>query len=155
MTSSLTTENAVAGETPVAGKPHSLREIPAGENFSARTEYLGDRKVNAVFAIRRAEGKPRFEKQCLFDFSGVSEEQLYLLAMYGAKVKVQARLRDISEAEMLKPETLAEVDVLNDVIQAPRSSVDSVTAAIRLLARKSGATEDDVREALASFVANE
>jgi len=148
-------QTTVANETPVAGKSPRLREIPAGENFSAVTQYLGDRKVNAVFAIRRAEGKPRYEKKCLFDFSGVTEEQLYLLAMYGAKVKIQSRLRDVGEAEMLDPNTLATVDVLADVVQAPRNSVDSVTAAIRLLARKSGATEDDVREALASFVATE
>jgi homospermidine synthase len=145
----------VANETPVAETTPRLREIPAGENFSAVTQYLGDRKVSAVFAIRRAEGKPRYEKKCLFDFSGVTEEQLYLLAMYGAKVKIQSRLRDVGEAEMLDPNTLATVDVLADVVQAPRNSVDSVTAAIRLLARKSGATEDDVREALASFVATE
>jgi hypothetical protein len=57
--------------------------------------------VEATFALRRAEGQPRYEKDCVFDFSKVSEDQLYLLAMYGAKVKVQALMRSMSPEAML------------------------------------------------------
>jgi hypothetical protein len=69
----------------------TLRAIPDAENFGARTAYKGKGIVEATFALRRGEGQPRYEKDCVFDFSKVSEEQLHLLAMYGAKVKVQAQ----------------------------------------------------------------
>jgi hypothetical protein len=80
----LKTSSAPAPTTPM------LRAIPDAENFGARTAYKGKGIVEATFALRRGEGQPRYEKDCVFDFSKVSEEQLHLLAMYGAKVKVPA-----------------------------------------------------------------
>ena len=80
-----------------------LRVIPEAENFSAKTTYKGKGIIEATFALRRGEGQPRYEKDCTFDFSRVSEEQLYLLAMYGAKVKVQAVLRAMLPEAMLNP----------------------------------------------------
>jgi len=140
------TQTDVANETPAARE--TLRLIPAGENFSSRTEYLGHGKVNAVFAIRRHENGPRYEKKCLFDFSGVTEEQLHLLAMYGAKVRVQALLRGISEAEMLNPGTLATVDMAS----MPKLARDSEAAAFQQLLKK-GHTVETIAEALAEYVA--
>ncbi len=61
-----------------------MRVIPAAENFSAKTLYKGKGIIEATFALRRGEGQPRYEKECVFDFSRVTEEQLYLLAMYGS-----------------------------------------------------------------------
>ena len=66
---------------------------PETETFSPSTRYLGNRKIEAVFAIRRDSKGPRYEKRALFDFSKVSEEQMHILAMYGAKVRVQAVLQ--------------------------------------------------------------
>jgi hypothetical protein len=139
-------QTTVAAKTPAAET--TLRLIPAGEQFSSVTEYLGNGKVNAVFAIRRHENGPRYAKKCLFDFSRVTEEQLHLLAMYGAKVRVQALLRGISEAEMLNPSTYATVDV-SSMPKAPR---DSEAAAFSSLLKK-GYTVETIAEALAQYAA--
>jgi len=132
--------------------PSQLRELKDGDSFTSVTDYLGNQKVNAVFSFRPYEKGPRYVKECLFDFSGVTEEQLYKLAMYGAKVKVQLVLRSLSRDVMLDPKTLSTVDVLVDVVQSNRSATggDPVAAAIRTLARRAGVTEETLREALAS-----
>lgn len=126
-------------------KLQTLRAIPDSETFSASTKYLGNRKVEAVFAIRRDSKGPRYEKRALFDFSKVNEEQALLLAMYGAKVKVQAVLRALSPEVMLNPETLSTIDVLGDVIEGERSSSDPATAATKGLMKALGVSEEVAR----------
>jgi hypothetical protein len=127
-----------------------LRVIPAAENFSAKTLYKGKGIIEATFALRRGEGQPRYEKESTFDFSRVSEEQLYLLAMYGAKVKVQAVLRAMSPEAMLNPKTLQRVDVLADVLEASRQPKDPIEAAVRSMMKALGITEEKARAMLAS-----
>jgi IS30 family transposase len=61
-------------------------------------------EVEAVFSIRRDAKAPRYEKRATFDFS------VYLLAMYSAKVKLQAILRNLSTEVMLRSETLSTID---------------------------------------------
>ena len=127
-----------------------LRVIPEAENFSAKTLYKGKGIIEATFALRRGEGQPRYEKESTFDFSRVSEEQLYLLAMYGAKVKVQAVLRAMSPEAMLNPKTLQRVDVLADVLEASRQPKDPIEAAVRSMMKALGITEEKARAMLAS-----
>ncbi len=127
-----------------------LRVIPEAENFSAKTVYKGKGIIEATFALRRGEGQPRYEKESTFDFSRVSEEQLYLLAMYGAKVKVQAVLRAMSPEAMLNPKTLQRVDVLADVLEASRQPKDPIEAAVRSMMKALGITEEKARAMLAS-----
>jgi hypothetical protein len=127
-----------------------LRVIPEAENFSAKTVYKGKGIVEATFALRRGEGQPRYEKETTFDFSRVTEEQLYLLAMYGAKVKVQAVLRAMSPEAMLNPKTLQRVDVLADVLEASRQPKDPIEAAVRSMMKALGITEEKARTMLAS-----
>jgi hypothetical protein len=127
-----------------------LRVIPEAENFSAKTTYKGKGIVEATFALRRGEGQPRYEKETTFDFSRVTEEQLYLLAMYGAKVKVQAVLRAMSPEAMLNPKTLQRVDVLADVLEASRQPKDPIEAAVRSMMKALGITEEKARTMLAS-----
>lgn len=130
--------------------PAKLRVIPDAENFSAKTVYKGKGIVEATFALRRGEGQPRYEKACVFDFSRVSEEQLHLLAMYGAKVKVQASMRAMSQEAMLNPKTLQRVDVLADVLEASRQPKDPLEAAVRSMTKVLGITEEKARAMLAS-----
>jgi hypothetical protein len=127
-----------------------LRVIPEAENFSAKTLYKGKGIIEATFALRRGEGQPRYEKESTFDFSRVSEEQLYLLAMYGAKVKVQAVIRAMSPEAMLNPKTLQRVDVLADVLEASRQPKDPIEAAVRSMMKALGITEEKARAMLAS-----
>jgi hypothetical protein len=98
----------------------------------------------------RVTSQPRYEKESTFDFSRVSEEQLYLLAMYGAKVKVQAVLRAMSPEAMLNPKTLQRVDVLADVLEASRQPKDPIEAAVRSMMKALGITEEKARAMLAS-----
>jgi hypothetical protein len=143
------TMTAPKTSAPAPGSP-KLRVIPEAENFSAKTLYKGKGIIEATFALRRGEGQPRYEKETTFDFSRVSEEQLYLLAMYGAKVKVQAVLRAMSPEAMLNPKTLQRVDVLADVLEASRQPKDPIEAAVRSMMKALGITEEKARAMLAS-----
>ena len=143
------TMTAPKTSVPAPSSP-KLRVIPEAENFSAKTLYKGKGIIEATFALRRGEGQPRYEKESTFDFSRVSEEQLYLLAMYGAKVKVQAVLRAMSPEAMLNPKTLQRVDVLADVLEASRQPKDPIEAAVRSMMKALGITEEKARAMLAS-----
>ena len=121
-------------------KSQTLRIIPETETFSPSTKYLGNRKIEAVFAIRRDSKGPRYEKRALFDFAK---------AMYGAKVRVQAVLRTLSPDVMLNPETLSTIDVLGDVIEGERSQSDPASAATKGLMKALGVSEEVARSILA------
>jgi hypothetical protein len=118
-----------------------LRVIPDSETFSASTKYLGQKKVSTVFSIRRDAKAPRYEKRALFDFSKVTEEELYLLAMYSAKVKLQAILRNLSPEIMVNSATLATIDVKADLLEADRAPSDPVTAAVKSIQKATGLDE--------------
>jgi hypothetical protein len=150
-----TIANAIGAITKGSAEPNppKLRLIPDAENFSAKTVYKGKGIVEATFALRRGEGQPRYEKSCTFDFTRISEEQLYLLAMYGAKVRVQATLRAMSLEAMLDPKTLQRVDVLADVLEASRQPRDPMDAAVRSMMKALGITEEKARAMLATAAA--
>jgi hypothetical protein len=119
-----------------------LRVIPDSETFSAVTKYLGNKKVEATFSLRRDAKSPRHEKKATFDFGKVSEEELYLLAMYAAKVRLQAILRALSPEVMLNSQTLATIDVKADLLDADRASSDPTTAAVRSIQKATGLDEN-------------
>ena len=127
---------------------NQLRVIGNSETFSATTRYTGPKKVEAVFSIRRDAKSPRYEKKTMFDFGGVSDEQLHLLAMYGAKVKLQAILRALSPVVMLNSQTLAVVDVQKDLLDVEKASGDPTTAAIRSIQKATGLDEAAARSML-------
>ena len=127
---------------------NQLRVIGNGETFSSTTRYTGSWRVEAVFSIRRDAKSPRYEKKKLFDFSGVSEEQLHLLAMYGAKVKLQAILRALSPDVMLNAQTLSVVDVKRDLLDIEKPAADPTTAAIRSIQKATGLDESAARAML-------
>jgi hypothetical protein len=119
----------------------TLRIIPDSETFSAITKYLGNKKVEANFSLRRDAKSPRHEKKATFDFSKVSEEELYLMAMYSAKVKLQAILRNLSPEVMLNSATLAAIDVKADLLEADKAPSDPTTAAVRSIQKATGLDE--------------
>ncbi|MGE5513715.1 MAG: hypothetical protein ACM31O_21005 [Bacteroidota bacterium] len=130
-------------------KMHTLRQIPAHEQFSPKNEFLGGRKVRATFSIRRSQDEPRYEKSIVFDFSGLSEEQLLELALYSVKVKAQAMLRALEPAKMLNPDSLSTIDVLKDIVEAPAKSGDPISAAVRSMMKAVGCDEATAREMVA------
>src|SRR6476659_6057223 len=99
---------------------NQLRVIPESETFTTTTKYLGSKKVEAIFSLRRDAKSQRFEKKATFDFGNVTEEELYLLAMYAAKVKLQAILRNLSPEIMVRSETLSNIDVKADLLEADK-----------------------------------
>ena len=104
----------------------TLRTIADSETFSATTKYLGQKKVEAIFSLRRDAKSQRFEKKATFDFEHVTEEELYLLAMYACKVKLQALLRNLSPEVMANAQTLASIDVKRDLLEADKATADPV-----------------------------
>ncbi len=127
---------------------NQLRAIGNSETFSATTRYISPKKVEAVFSIRRDAKSPRYEKKTLFDFGGVSDAQLHLLAMYGAKVKLQAILRALSPEVMLNAQTMAVVDVQRDLLDVEKAATDPTTAAIRSIQKATGLDEAAARAML-------
>src|SRR6476620_1301732 len=120
---------------------NQLRVIPESETFSATTKYLGSKKVEATFSLRRDAKSQRYEKKATFDFGNVTEEELYLLAMYAAKVKLQAILRNLSPDVMLNSATLAVIDVKADLLEADKAPADPVSAAIKSIQKATGLDE--------------
>lgn len=119
-------------ETPSAVQ--SLRKIPDGENFKRKDEYLGDGKVRVTYAVRAEAQSPRYERQTVFDFSGVDEEQLCLLCCTnGVVVWVQRMLREGNK--VTDPSAYTEVNVLQDIIEGDRAVIDPETRARRALGR--------------------
>ena len=118
-----------------------LRMIPDSETFSAQTKYLGGKKVEATFSIRRDAKSQRFEKRAVFSFAAVTEEELHLMAMYAAKVKLQAILRAMSPDVMANASVLSTIDVKVDLLEAEKAQVDPVTAAVRSIQKATGLDE--------------
>lgn len=112
------------------------------------TKYINPKKVEPVFSIRRDAKSPRYEKKTMFDFGGVSDEQLHLLAMYGAKVKLQAILRALSPEVKLSAQTLSVVDVKKDLVDVEKAAADSTTTAIRCIQKATGLDEAAARAML-------
>ena len=98
-------------------------------------------KVEAIFSLRRDAKSQRFEKKATFDFEHVNEEELYLLAMYACKVKLQALLRNLSPEVMANAQTLASIDVKRDLLEADKVAADPVTAAVRSIQKATGLDE--------------
>ena len=119
----------------------TLRTIADSETFSATTKYLGQKKVEAIFSLRRDAKSQRFEKKATFDFEHVTEEELYLLAMYACKVKLQALLRNLSVEVMTNAQTLASIDVKRDLLEADKATADPTTAAVRSIQKATGLDE--------------
>jgi hypothetical protein len=70
-----------------------------------------------------------------------TEEELYLLAMYSAKVKLQAILRNLSPEIMVNSATLATIDVKADLLEADRAPANPVTAAVKSIQKATGLDE--------------
>ena len=128
----------------------TLRTIADSETFSATTKYLGQKKVEAIFSLRRDAKSQRFEKKATFDFEHVTEEELYLLAMYACKVKLQALLRNLSPEVMANAQTLASIDVKRDLLEADKATADPVTAAVRSIQKATGLDESRSQSAARS-----
>ena len=127
----------------------TLRPILDSETFSAQTKYLGQKKVEATFSIRRDKDAARFEKKAVFNFAALSEEELYLMAMYSAKVKLQSIMRALSPEVMLNPQTLSNIDVKADLLEVDRLPQDPVTAAVRSIMKATGLEEAGAQALLA------
>ena len=127
---------------------NQLRVIPESETFSATTKYIGSKKVEAIFSLRRDAKSQRFEKKATFDFEHVTEEELYLLAMYACKVKLQALLRNLSPEVMTNAQTLASIDVKRDLLEADKATADPVTAAVRSIQKATGLDENAAKALL-------
>jgi hypothetical protein len=118
-----------------------LRIISDSETFSASTKYVKPKMVEAVFSLRRDKDAPRYEKKAVFNFSAVTEEELFLLAMYACKVKAQALLRALSVDVMLNPQTLSQIDVKQDLLLADKAPGDPVSAAVKSIIKATGLDE--------------
>lgn len=132
--------------TPSAKTADVKAATQADEN--ADMVYLGGKKVRSRFKWRPSSNGPEFTKESTFDFSGCTEEQVLFLAMYGAKVKVQAILRNLANANpsgKVDPRLYDNVNVLQDIVNAVSAKADPVASAIAAL-RRAGADETLIKQ---------
>lgn len=122
-----------------------LRQIPEDESFSNKVEFLAGKKVRSTFSFRRNAESPRYEKQITFDFSGLDEQQLLELALKAVQIRAQAMLRNLDPAVMLNSDSLAEIDVLKDIVAAEKKTADPMTAAIKSMMKAVGCDEETAR----------
>ena len=134
-------------------KTTQIPHIEDGDSFSATNSYIGNKTVKSVFAIRRSESEPRYRKEMVLNFGGCTDEQLIQLALYGVKVKVQSLLRQMPAETMLHPDTMAKVDVLKDIIEAPSKVGDPLSQAVRSMMKATGLDEAGAKELLATAAA--
>jgi len=125
-----------------------LKPIADDQTFSSKTVYEGSKKVRVVFGIRRDAKSARYEKEALLDYGKVSESELYVLASYGAKVRLQSILRNLSVEAMLNPETLSVIDVKHDLLESEKTPTDPTTSAIRSIQKALNVSEEVARATL-------
>jgi hypothetical protein len=139
MTQEVANQSHVASETATVVKQRSTETTVVDENtvFCRYTTQLSDGNSIA--------------KATTLDFSNVSREQLLELCCgQGLVVRLQRMLRNLDKAVAADPKTFREVVVLNDIIGATRTRLPSDELAIRLLAKKHGLSEDELRSFLAA-----
>lgn len=137
-------------ETSIAVSQETLREIPNSENFRRTDETVEPGVIRSTFAIRQAEGEPRYEKSVTFDFRDCEADEVCLLCCTnGVVVWAQRVLREMGEG-MLNAATLSHVNVKADIIEAPaRSFASPEDRARKALARLSPEVRADI---LASYM---
>lgn len=124
----------------------TLRQIEEDESFSNSVEFLAGKKVKSTFSFRRNAESPRYAKEIVYDFSGLSEQQLLELAVKTVQIRAQAMLRSLDPAVMLNSESLSEVDVLKDIVTVEKKAADPMTAAVRSMMKAVGCDEATARQ---------
>lgn len=123
-----------------------IKMIGEDEAFSNQIEFLSGKKVRSTFSFRRNAESPRYAKEIVYDFSGLSEQQLLELALKTVQIRAQSMLRNLDPAVMLDATVLTEIDVLKDVVAAEKKGADPHTQAIRSLMKATGCTEEVARD---------
>ncbi len=123
----------------------TLRQIGEEESFSSSVECLAGKKVKSTFSFRRNAESPRYAKEIVYDFSGLSEQQLLELAVKTVQIRAQAMLRALDPNVMLNSESLAEIDVLKDIVNVEKKAADPMTAAVRSMMKAVGCDEATAR----------
>lgn len=123
-----------------------LTQIPEDASFSNSLEFVGNKKIKSTFSFRRNAESPRYAKEIIYDFSGLSEQQVLELALRTVQIKVQAMLRALDPTVMLDASVLTEIEVLKDVLNSEKKAADPDTQAIRSLMKATGCTEEVARE---------
>ena len=105
------------------------------EAIEARSQTIDTKgkKVTSTYFVRKSEGGERHTLHTVFDFTNVSEAELYSLAMYAVKVKAQAlwRSRDIDPLQPNKG--FDKMDVKTQIVDQARAPKDPGVAARKAL----------------------
>lgn len=135
-------------ETTKANKPRVLKPTNndvakqqlhvLGEDDVAKRDTVVDttnKRVTDTFAFKlNKDSKERYQKTTTFDFSEVTNEELYDLATATVRIIVQRNLRSLGQGA-LDPSAYATVNVKRDIIDAQprRENIDPTTKAVRAL----------------------
>jgi len=114
--------------------------------LSNKVEFLSGKKVKSTFSFRRNAESPRYAKEITFDFSGLNEHQILELALKSVQIRAQAMHRSLDPSVMLNSESLAEIDVLKDIVTIEKRAADPTSKAIRSLMQATGCDETTARQ---------
>jgi hypothetical protein len=129
---STTSDKKVTGVSKATSGPKDTTENGDTDGRSQIVDTKG-KKVTCSYFVRKSDGAPRHTLHTVFDFSKVTEAELYGLAMYAVKVKAQALWRS-KEHDPLKPNAgFDKMDVKDQIIDQARAPRDPAQAARRAL----------------------
>lgn len=121
---------------PVADAKPMLKPLSEDESASRNCEVdATNKRVVDTYAFKlNKDSKERYLKTTTFDFSGVSNEELYELATATVRIVTQRNLRTLNKGA-LDPSAYATVDVKKEIIDAQprREQLDPTTKAVRAL----------------------
>jgi hypothetical protein len=102
-------------------------------NGRSQTIDLQSKRVTSTYFVRKSEGGVRHTLNTVFDFTNVSEAELYSLAMYAVKVKAQALWRS-KDMDPLDPNRgFEKMDVKSQIVDQARAPKDPGVAARKAL----------------------
>lgn len=119
-----------------------MKDVTKVQSKTTSTEVVDGRsqeidvkgkKVTSTYFVRKSEGGERHTLHTVFDFTNVTEAELYSLAMYAVKVKAQAlwRSRDIDPLQPNKG--FDKMDVKSQIVDQARAPKDPGVAARKAL----------------------
>lgn len=132
----------------------TIRVLKSDETFSPSATVSG-KKVAVKWTVKKDknEKSPRYVVETTLDFSGVSQDELTLLAVRPIVIELQRQWRELATAKGSTATTVnpfASVNVKSAIVDATRRTADPAARAKSLLAKLSPAERKAIMAAFAA-----
>lgn len=105
-----------------------IRKIASGEKVSRERKVVAENKVQATYGLlagSKDSGDVYVVDDAIFDFSGVSHEELLLLATARCIIAFQSRMKSVingKSADRFDAKHYISIDVKKDIVDVERAS---------------------------------